>query len=323
MTSRAAGTASGGADPVPFRVVPAAYLLLRRGDEVLLQRRGRTGYMEGWWAAAAAGHVERHESAPAAACREAAEEIGVSVAPDDLEALTTLHRTVASHQDVEERVDLFFQCWSWRGEATVREPDKCLELRWFPLAGLPAAVVPHERMVFDALAGGDVPRLMTRGFEQRLTLVAAVGRNRAIGRDGGMPWHLPEDLAHFKRTTMGGTLVMGRRTWDSIGRALPGRHTVVVTRQRGWQAPGATTVNSLPEALLVAGDREVFVVGGGEIYAQAMPWAHRLVLTHVDAEPDAEVFFPQVDPSVWREVERDPHDGFAFATYERNSAPSP
>ncbi|HET8601364.1 MAG TPA: dihydrofolate reductase [Segeticoccus sp.] len=304
-----------------FRVVPAAYLFLRRGDphgdEVLLQLRGRTGYMEGWWAAAAAGHVERGESALAAAAREAVEELGIEVAPADLEPLTTLHRTVASHAPVEERLDLFFTCRAWSGEPVVREPDKCRALRWFPLGELPDRVVPHERMVLEALAAGSVPRLLTRGFAQRITLVAALGRNRAIGVGGGMPWHLPEDLAHFKRTTLGGTMIMGRRTWESIGRPLPGRHTVVVTRQREWEAPGATVVNSLAEALLVAGDEEVFVVGGGEIYAQAMPWAHRLVLTHVDVEPHAEVYFPLVDPAVWREVTREPRDGFAFVTYER------
>jgi dihydrofolate reductase len=153
-----------------------------------------------------------------------------------------------------------------------------------------------------------------------VTLIAAVGANRAIGRDNGMPWHLPEDLAHFKATTLGHTLVMGRRTYDSIGRTLPGRTTVVVTRQAGWSAPGVLVAHSLEQALEMADGSEVFVAGGGEIYAQALPLADAMVLTEVEQSPEAEVFFPEVDPADWREVRREPHDSFSFVTYERAAA---
>jgi dihydrofolate reductase len=153
-----------------------------------------------------------------------------------------------------------------------------------------------------------------------VTLIAAVGANRAIGRDNGMPWHLPEDLAHFKATTLGHTLVMGRRTYDSIGRTLPGRTTVVVTRQAGWSAPGVLVAHSLEQALETADGAEVFVAGGGEIYAQALPLADAMVLTEVEQSPEAEVFFPEVDPADWREVGREPRDGFSFVTYERTAA---
>jgi dihydrofolate reductase len=156
-----------------------------------------------------------------------------------------------------------------------------------------------------------------------VTLIAAVGANRAIGRDNGMPWHLPEDLAHFKRTTLGHTLVMGRRTYDSIGRTLPGRTTVVVTRQAGWSAPGVLVAHSLEQALEMADGGEVFVAGGGEIYAQALPLAAAMVLTEVEQSPEAEVFFPEVDPADWREVCREPRDGFSFVTYERVAALAP
>ena len=156
-----------------------------------------------------------------------------------------------------------------------------------------------------------------------VTLIAAVGANRAIGRDNGMPWHLPEDLAHFKRTTLGHTLVMGRRTYDSIGRTLPGRTTVVVTRQAGWSAPGVLVAHSLEQALEMADGGEVFVAGGGEIYAQALPVADAMVLTEVEQSPEAEVFFPEVDTADWREVCREPRDGFSFVTYERVAAPAP
>ena len=151
----------------------------------------------------------------------------------------------------------------------------------------------------------------------RLSAIWAQTPDGVMGRDGGMPWHLPEDLAHFKALTMGGTMIMGRRTWDSIGRALPGRTTIVVTSDHAWSAPGAIVVHSLAEALVAAGPGEVHVVGGGEIYRQTIDLASRLELTEIDRSPEAEVFFPEVDARVWHEVRRDPREGFDFVTYER------
>lgn len=152
----------------------------------------------------------------------------------------------------------------------------------------------------------------------RVTLIAALGRNRVIGAHGDMPWHLPEDLAHFKATTMGHPMIMGRRTFEAIGRPLPGRRSIVVTRARQWRRPGVETAHSLDEALALAGPvDEVFVVGGGEIYAQALPLATRMVLTEVDAEPEGDTWFPEWEPEQWREVARDDRDGFAFVTYDR------
>ncbi|KNX39228.1 diacylglycerol kinase [Luteipulveratus halotolerans] len=159
---------------------------------------------------------------------------------------------------------------------------------------------------------------MQRGFEQRLTLVAAMGTNRVIGADGDMPWHLSDDLKRFKALTTGGTMIMGRGTWDSIGRALPGRTTVVVTRDRTWSAPGAVVAHSLAEALAGAPDGELFVVGGGEIYAQTIDLADRLELTLVDQAPEGETVFPEVDPARWHETAREQRDGFAWVTYERS-----
>lgn len=150
-----------------------------------------------------------------------------------------------------------------------------------------------------------------------IILLAAVGANHVIGREGEMPWHLPEDLAHFKATTMGHTLVMGRKTYDSIGRALPGRRTIVMTSQIGWHAPSVEVAHSLAEALALAGPTEVFIVGGGEIYQQAMPFADRLMLTEVEQSPDGDVVFPTIEPAHWRETARQAHEGFAFVTYER------
>jgi dihydrofolate reductase len=151
-----------------------------------------------------------------------------------------------------------------------------------------------------------------------VTLIAAVGRNGVIGADNGMPWHIPEDFAYFKRTTLGHPIVMGRKTFDSIGRVLPGRRTIVVTRQRDWSHAGVETAHSLSEALSLAGPAdEVFICGGGEIYAEAMPWAHRLLITEVDQSPEGDVRFPEIDISEWREVSRQAHEGFSWVTYER------
>ena len=148
-----------------------------------------------------------------------------------------------------------------------------------------------------------------------VTIVAAVARNRVIGRDGDLPWRLPEDLRRFKELTMDGTLVMGRKTYESIGRPLPGRTTVVVTRQPDWSAEGVVTAGSMEEALELAGEGEVFVVGGAEIYRQALETADALEITQVDAQPEGDAYFPEIPPT-WQVVRREVKDGFTFTRYE-------
>ncbi len=152
-----------------------------------------------------------------------------------------------------------------------------------------------------------------------VALVAAVAANGVIGRDGGIPWHLPEDLPRVKRLTLGHVLVMGRRTYESIGRPLPGRTTVVVTGQAGWAAAGVLSATSVEEALAIAGalDDEVYVMGGTEVYRAALPVADRLLITEVVGEPDGDTYFPKVDWSQWREASREQRDGFAFVDYVR------
>lgn len=131
---------------------------------MLLQLRQNTGYRDGYWAAAAAGHVEARESVFEAACREAREELGIQIAPADLEPLTGMHRTHGNGRPVDERVDWFFACRRWTGEPRIQEPRKNAELRWFELAALPELVVPHELVVLRRLAAGSVPPVLTFGF---------------------------------------------------------------------------------------------------------------------------------------------------------------
>jgi dihydrofolate reductase len=150
-----------------------------------------------------------------------------------------------------------------------------------------------------------------------VTLVAAVARNGVIGNDNDLAWRDSADLRRFKRLTMGGTLVMGRKTYDSIGRPLPGRTTIVITRQPDWSADGVIVARSIEEALELADGNDVYVAGGGEIYALALPLANRLELTEVDAEPPGDVHFPDVDWSQWHETTRDQQPGFAWVSYQR------
>jgi dihydrofolate reductase len=164
----------------------------------------------------------------------------------------------------------------------------------------------------------------------RVSLVAALARGGVIGRDNGIPWRIPEDMARFREVTMGHPVVMGRKTWDSIPdrfRPLPGRRNIVVTRNPGWQADGGERATSLEEALALAGDdADVFVIGGGEIYAAALPVADELLLTEIDVEVDGDTSFPPFDVTVFEEIEREPHvseDGqpFTFVRYVRRPVP--
>jgi dihydrofolate reductase len=154
-----------------------------------------------------------------------------------------------------------------------------------------------------------------------VTLVVAMGANRVIGARGGLPWHLPEDLAHFKRLTLGHPMVMGRTTFESIGRPLPGRTTIVVTRQPDWSADGVETAASLDAALERAAelDDEIFLVGGGQVYAEALERSlvDVMSVTRVAQAPDGDTWFPAIDWDRWIEVGRVPHAGFDVVTYTR------
>ena len=157
----------------------------------------------------------------------------------------------------------------------------------------------------------------------RVYLVAAVAANGVIGANGKLPWHLPEDLRHFKSLTLGHPVIMGRRTWESLGHALPGRENIVVTRASGYEAPGASVAASLDAALaLCAGEPTAFVIGGGELYAAALEVADGLVLTEIRRDYPGDARFPDYDRSAWRETQRKPQTGtdglrFDFVLYEK------
>jgi dihydrofolate reductase len=159
--------------------------------------------------------------------------------------------------------------------------------------------------------------------EPRITLVVAMDRERGIGVQNRLPWHLPEDLAHFKRVTSGHAIIMGRKTFDSIGRPLPNRRNVVITRDAAWRRDGVEAVGSLPEALALAGGGEAYVIGGAEIFRLALSAASRMIVTEIDARFDCDTFFPAIEASRWQSAAREAYHSaasgldYAIADYRR------
>lgn len=159
-----------------------------------------------------------------------------------------------------------------------------------------------------------------------LSLIAAKARNGVIGRNNALPWHLPEDLKYFKATTLGHPILMGRKTFESIGRPLPGRTSIVISRNPDWQFAGCTVVPSIDAALQAAAERdEIFVIGGSELYSQTLPRADRLYLTEIHADFAGDAHFPELNPADWQELSRQQHadDGrgfaFDFVVYQRKA----
>jgi dihydrofolate reductase len=167
--------------------------------------------------------------------------------------------------------------------------------------------------------------------EPLVSLIVAMARNGVIGRDNALPWHLSEDLRRFKAATLGKPILMGRKTFESIGHALPGRTNLVLTRDRAWSAPGAVVVHSVEAALVAAGDAaELVVIGGAEIYRLVMPFARRIYLTHVQADVPGDTYFPDFDPTQWVDVACDERAAdeqnaypVTFLTLERRGVPRP
>ncbi len=160
----------------------------------------------------------------------------------------------------------------------------------------------------------------------RISIVVAYAANRVIGKDGNIPWRLPEDLKRFKALTMGHHIVMGRKTWESIGRLLPGRKHVIISRLPGYRVPCARVVDSIDAAIAAAGDdSEIFVIGGGEIYALALPIADRILATEIDGKFAGDTYFPALAKGIWRETTRENREDaasghrYCFVTLERSA----
>ncbi len=172
-----------------------------------------------------------------------------------------------------------------------------------------------------------MPNTESRILHPRSCIVVAMAKNRTIGVNNTLPWRCPEDLKHFKSLTMGHHMIMGRKTFDSIGKALPGRTSVVVTRCRELKIDGCLIAHSLPEAIAAcAGDEQIYIVGGAEIYTQAMPLADTLYITEIQQDVEGDAHFPDFDKSQWLEVSRDIHTQefpepleYHFVTYRRKS----
>ena len=158
-----------------------------------------------------------------------------------------------------------------------------------------------------------------------ITMIAAAAENNALGKNGQIPWHLPDDFKHFKKLTTGHHIIMGRKTWESFPKPLPNRVHVVITRDQNYEASGGIVVHSLEDALAFCKDeQEVFIIGGGEIYTLALPYATKIELTRVHNEYAADAFFPEIDASVFKLVNSSFHDvddshksGFTFETWKR------
>jgi dihydrofolate reductase len=156
-------------------------------------------------------------------------------------------------------------------------------------------------------------------MNKRVVMVAAVAENGVIGLGGDIPWSIPEDLKHFRAVTRGNTVVMGRRTFDSIGHPLPYRTNVVVTRDRDWEHDGVFAAGSVDAAVELAQDfdGDVMVIGGAQIYAAAMDRADAQILTEVHLSPEGDTHYPDFDRADWQETKREPHEGFDFVWWER------
>lgn len=164
-----------------------------------------------------------------------------------------------------------------------------------------------------------------------LSLIVAASENNVIGKGNAIPWHLPDDLKFFRSKTEGHPIIMGRKCYESIGKPLPNRENIIVTRDQTYDAPGCEVSSSLDEAIMFAKKKtdreEIFVIGGGEVYAQALPFANRIYMTRVHATIDGDIFFPEIDAATWKEIERTEHPAddkhtfaFTFQTLERVGA---
>jgi dihydrofolate reductase len=149
-----------------------------------------------------------------------------------------------------------------------------------------------------------------------ISLIAAVSENGVIGKDGKLPWYIPEDLKHFKKLTTGNVVIMGRKTYESLIKPLPNRVNIVITREKGKTFNGCITVNSIEEAIRKAGnDKEIFIIGGGEVYKKSLKFANKVYLTKIHKHIEGDTYFPTLNKN-WKEIEREDKEGYSFITYD-------
>lgn len=161
----------------------------------------------------------------------------------------------------------------------------------------------------------------------RISAICAMSENRVIGNHNQLPWHLPADLKHFKNITMGHPIIMGRKTYESIGRPLPGRLNIIITRDKNYQAPGCTVVNSIEDALSITQENdEIFIIGGASLYQSMLPFTQRLYLTLIHQEIEGDAYFPELNMNDWVEIERNTHlaedahsYSYSFLVFERSN----
>lgn len=151
-----------------------------------------------------------------------------------------------------------------------------------------------------------------------ISLIVAKSENNVIGKNGELPWYIPEDLQHFKKLTQGNTVIMGRKTYQSIGKSLPNRTNIVITRDRKFNCKDCIVVNTIKEAIRKSDrDKEIFIIGGGEIYKKSIIFADKIYLTQIHQTIDGDTYFPEIDISIWEEIERENNEGYSFLTYKR------
>lgn len=154
--------------------------------------------------------------------------------------------------------------------------------------------------------------------KSEVILIAAVSENGVIGKKNALPWYLPEDLKRFRRLTLGHPIIMGRKTYGSIGRVLPKRRNIIITRDQNFKADGVETFQSIEAAFKACQEADkVFIIGGGEIFKLAMPFAQKIEMTRVHKNVDGDVYFPEIKAGEWQEISREPHESYSFITYER------
>lgn len=153
-----------------------------------------------------------------------------------------------------------------------------------------------------------------------LSLIAGISQNNCIGQNGQLPWHIPEDLKHFREVTAGKTVLMGRKTWESLPekfRPLPNRTNIIITRQTDYSVPTGVEVYATIDEAIAKHPEEIVVIGGAEIYKQTIDQADRLYITHINQTVNGDAFFPEIDLNIWHEVERADHEGYSFVTYQK------